>query len=213
MFSFNSFLESAILVIALTIDTFIAFTAYGCRKIRVPAASVIVVSAICTAILIVAALLGAVLAPLVPEALARGVCFAVLLLMGIARVFDSALKAWIRRGKSLKKRMRFSLSSLHFLLEVYADPETADLDDGGTLSPREATLLAAALSFDGIAAGFGVGAAGSSILLCAVMSLVLGLLAIVGGLRLGRMIADRSGLDISPLSGILLIILAFLKLS
>lgn len=212
MHTFSVFVEAVILVVALTIDTFIAFLAYGSRKIRVPAVSAVVISLVCTAALTLASLLGSVLAPLVPPGAAKGVCFGILFVIGLVRVFDASLKAWIRRGKTLKKRMRFSLFKLHFLLEVYADPEMADLDAGGTLSPREAALLAAALSLDGVAVGFGAGASGNPLALCAALSFSLGLFAIWCGLRLGRVIADRSAGDISPLAGILLIVLAFLKL-
>jgi putative sporulation protein YtaF len=151
--------------------------------------------------------LGSALMPLLPEGVTRGIGFAILFLLGLMRLFDAALKARIRRDSAC--RVKFRALGLHFLLEVYADPELADMDDGGTLSPGEAALLALALSIDGAVAG--LGAAGASIALTVASSLVMGLVATFLGLRVGALLAKKG--DISPLGGVLLIAIAFAKLA
>lgn len=45
--------------------------------------------------------------------------------------------------------------NFRFVLRLYADPEMADQDCSKTISPGEALSLAAALSLDGLAVGFG----------------------------------------------------------
>jgi hypothetical protein len=93
---------------------------------------------LCTGLLTASVALGRLVSPVFPPGAARLVCFIVLFLIGTARVFDAALKVWIRCGSAANRRMKFKAMGLHFLLEIYADPEIADLDDGGSLSPREA---------------------------------------------------------------------------
>ncbi len=109
-------------------------------------------------------------------------------------------------------RFSFSVLNLNFILQVYAEPERADADHGGTLSPKEALALALALSLDGLAAGFGASLSGSGILETVLLSFPLSCAAVAGGELLGRRMPRRGKFDPAPLSGILLILLALLKL-
>lgn len=146
-----SILEAFLLVAALSTDAFFASFAYGTSHIRIPFPSVAVIDGICTALLAVALFLGTLLRPWLPPALTTGVSFAVLALLGVVKLFDSALKAFIRRHQTLNKEWRFSLFSLRFILNIYADPPEADRDASKTLSSAEAASLAVAMSLDGLA--------------------------------------------------------------
>lgn len=210
--SLSDLIETFILSAALSIDVFIASVSYGSQGIKVPFVSVMVISGVCSAVLTLSVGLGRLLSPFVTPAAAGGICFAILFVMGFLRVFDTALKAWIKRSKGKVRKVRFSAFKLHFLLEVYAEPEIADLDSGGVLSAGEAALLAAAMSLDGGAAGLGAGAGNAPVALTGVLSFVLGVVAVWLGMHLGRMIARKIPFDLSPAGGILLIVLAFLKL-
>ena len=199
------------LIAAISIDTFFAFFSCGAQKMRVSPPSAFVVSAICTGVLLFAALLGAVFGNFVPDSIADAVCFATLFLIGLFRIFDSLLKARIRKSADGRKKVRFRAFGLHFFLEIYANPEAADLDACGTLSPKESALLAVALSFDGAAAGFGAGTSDFPFLIAAAISFLLGLAAVWLGLCLGRFASRKLSFDPAPLSGIMLIALAIIK--
>jgi putative sporulation protein YtaF len=204
--------EIFVLVTALSIDTFIAFIACGGRGIKVPVSSMLIASGICSGVITASILVGSLLTPAISQGIAKGICFTILLVIGIVRIFDSSLKAWIRRSNNMNRAVRFTLFKLHFLLQIYADPEMADLDAEGKLSGKEAAVLAFALSFDGLAAGFGAGAGSTDPILTAALSFCLGMAAAALGVFIGRKIAKRSPVDLSPLSGALFIILAFMKL-
>ena len=199
------------LVVALSIDTFIACLAYGSRKIKIPLLSAVIICMVCSLILLISMLLCSVIAPYIPNGAAKITCFIILFTIGIVRVFDSSLKAWIKR-KGSSQEIRFSAFKLHFLLKVYADPEIADIDQGGVLSNKEAVLLAAAMSLDGMAAGFGAGAGDMSVVPIIVTSLIVSAIAIKSGVFVGTKLAKYSSDTLSPLAGILLIALSFLKL-
>jgi putative sporulation protein YtaF len=211
LFTPRGLLEACLLSLSLSVDIFVAFLAYGARGMRVPKRSVAVTAGLCTLIFLVFALVGAGTQALIPARLARTVSFCVLFLLGATRVFDAAVKAAIRRGK-MNKKVRFQALGIHFLLEVYADPETADLDAGGELLMPEAALLALAMSLDGAAAGFGAGAGGGAVGIMTLCSAAFCLAALLAGLRLGKFVAGRSPVDIAPAGGVMLIALAFLRL-
>lgn len=213
MFSLSSLLEALMLVTALSIDAFVSSFSYGAGKIKIPLPSLLVINLICSGSLALALLFGSALSRLLPEGAGRGVCFLLLLILGIVKVFDSALKSLIRKHGNFEKKLHFSAFHLGFILKIYANPEVADRDHSRILSPSEATLLAVALSLDGLAVGFGAGIAHTAPLLVVLLSLLTDTLAIGIGSRMGHRLAARLSLDLSWLSGLLLIVLAILKLT
>lgn len=205
-------LEALLLVVALSLDAFVASFAYGAQRIRIPFSSAVIISVICTAMLAVSLLLGTLLRPFLPQGLTRGLCFALLFLLGLTKLCDSALKTLIRRHKRLHKQVSFSVFSLKFILDVYADPEKADRDGSRVLSPAEAASLAVALSLDGLAVGFGAALMQVNFVLIMAFSLAVGMLAVRMGGRIGNQAAQKLPFDLSWLSGALLVVLAVLKL-
>lgn len=128
------------------------------------------------------------------------------------KLFDSSIKNLIRRYKTLQKQISFSFLHLHFILDVYADPQVADLDLSHTLSPKEAITLALAMSIDGLAVGFGSALMNISTIMVLLFALILGFTAVKIGCFFGNKIATHLTFDLSWLSGVLLIILAIIRL-
>ncbi len=200
------------LVTALCLDSFAASFVYGAERIRIPAASVAVLSGLSTAVLILSLLLGSGVGHIVPQRLTELFCFLILFLIGFVKLFDGALKSLIRRFPLPEKRLKFSVSQFHFILTVYADPAAANEEDISVLSPSEAFFLGLSLSLDSAAAGFGAGMTAFSLPLITLLSLGLNTASVLLGSCLGKRLASRSSLDLSWLCGLLLIALAFFKL-
>lgn len=209
--SFYAVLDALLLVVALSLDAFVACFAYGTKQIKVSRASLFVINAVCTSMLGLSLFVGASVRPWLSPRIASGVCAGILTAMGMIKLFDWYIKAMIRRHASLSKSIRFSAFSLRFILSVYADPEAADQDLSRVLSPGEAASLAVALSLDGLAAGFGAGLLPVSFLLVLLMSFLSGAAAVLSGCWIGNRVAKAASLDLSWLSGALLILLALLK--
>jgi putative sporulation protein YtaF len=207
--SLRSALEAAALSLSLSLDVFVAFFLYGSRGIRVPKTSIFVAGFVCTAIFTLFAAFGQALRPFFPEKLAAAIGSAALLLLGCSRVFDYAVKSAIRKGA---KKLKFKARGILFMLEIYADPDLADLDSGGELSTREAALVALVMSIDGAAGGFGAGSSGAQVILCSLFSALMCLLAIIVGRRLGEYLTGRTMTDLSPAGGALLIALSIVNL-
>ena len=204
--------ESIIIAIALSTDAFIASFAYGSNKIKIPFSSMQVIAFICTGILGISLLLGTSLKPYLPGDLLKIGSFLILFLLGIFKLMDNIIKAIINKHAIIDKQIKFSLFSINFILNVYANPKEADLDESKTLSPREALSLAVALSLDSLAAGFGAALGNVNILAIIICSFIFSMISIKSGAFIGNKISDKVPFQLSWLSGILLISLAFLKL-
>ncbi len=205
-------LEAFLLVAALSVDALVSGFAYGADRIKIPLMSVGIISAVCSGILAAALFLGRAIGGLLPAGLASGICFAILLLLGLVKLFDSGVKGFIRKHNGLNKKISFSAFSLGFILHIYADPEEADKDRSKTLSPAEAASLAIALSFDGLAVGFGAGIASVNPFMAIGFSLVTTAACVLLGSLAGNRLARRTSLDLTWLGGAILIVLAALKL-
>lgn len=211
-FAFSSTLEALLLVIALSIDAFFASFAYGSNKIKIPFISIIIINVICTSILAASLFLGSIIGPYIPKHLTNGICFALLFVLGIVKLFDNWIKTLIRKHNKLNKELKFSMFNINFVLNIYANPEEADRDYSRVLSPLEAASLAIAVSLDGLAAGFGVGLVNINLIEVAFFSFLIGMAAIILGCYIGNKIAEKLSFNVSWLSGALLLVLAILKL-
>ena len=201
-----------VLALALSLDAFVCAFAYGSDKIKMPAASVAVITMVCAAVLGLSMWLGELAMAVMPAWMAPGLSFAILFALGVARLLDGFTKKLIRRHAKFGKQVRFHAFNLNFILHLYADPAKADLDSSKTISPGEAAVLAASLSLDSVAIGISAALAGVYIVYLVLAALAATALALVLGLAAGGRVSRRLPIDVSSAGGAVLIILAFARL-
>ena len=202
--------QAWILVVALGIDVFACSFGYGANKIKIPVRSVILINFTCSLMLGAGLFFGSAISSFLSENAASWIAFTILSLIGVLKIFDSIIKKFIRRHNGVNKEVAFSLLNLGFILKVYADPNKADVDDSKVLSHKEAAPLAIAVGFDGLTVGFGIGVgiAVVNAFLLVGLSLISDIIAVVLGCYLGNKIAQKTSLDLSWLSGAILIAIA-----
>jgi putative sporulation protein YtaF len=200
--SLGGVVHGATLALAVSTDVFVAFFGCGGRGIGLKRRTAVVSAVVCSCIFLAFGLIGSVATPFVPDEIEKYVGFATLMLIGLTRVFDRAVKAVIRRF-----RQRLSL-----IFKVYAEPELADLDAGGDLSIREGVLLASATSIDAAITALGSGMSGSYVLAAAAFTVVFSFAAVTLGVCLGRYLSGKCPLNLSVVGGVILIVLAITKL-
>ena len=209
---FSYVFGAAVLALSLSLDAFTAAFAYGCKKIKIPMKSALVINLICTGITGLSFLFGAALGQFIPAGLSIGLSFAILLLIGITKLLDSITKSIIRKHTDLSKEINLSLFNFKFILRLYADPEAADVDVSKSISAREALVLAVSLSLDGFAVGFGAALLGFNAWAVILFSLLTNGLAVWLGSGLGNKAAQSLRFNISWLAGLVLIGLAIMQL-
>jgi len=205
-------LQAAAIAMALSVDAFAASFAYGSNQIKIPMRSIQIINLICSGITGLSLIAGSILQQHIPEWLTIGISFTILFVLGLIKLLDSITKSIIRKHSQLKKEVRFSLFNFRFILNLYADPEKADVDSSKTLAPAEATSLAVALSLDGIAVGLGAALAGINAWAIFISSLATNMIALVLGDYLGSRIARKTSFNLSWLGGCILIVMAIMKL-
>lgn len=179
------FLEIIILAAALSVDAFAVSFSYGLNRTRLPLSSILILTCLSVLSLSVSLLAGRFLHGLLPEKPAAAFRFLILFLLGVFKLLDSSAKGRV---------------------------EAADKNRDDRLSPLEALPLGAALSVDSLGAGIGAGIAPSWFLPTLTVSFLLGIGAILAGSFVGQSLSLRSSCRFDWLGGLLLILLAFLKL-
>ncbi len=183
MYSF--IFEILLLVTALSVDAFAAGFVYGVSKIKVPFTSIIVVTGISSLMLVLSLLAGNLVSSLFPENLTQYFSFLLLFTLGLIKLFDHS---------------------------QHDEAENADKNKDDLVSPTEAFTLGVALSIDSLAAGIGAGIGSAYIPAAFLVSFLIGALAIIAGSWLGGLISSRCRSNLCWISGVLLILLAFMKL-
>lgn len=111
------------------------------------------------------------------------------------------------------KTLKLKIGSLRLVVHVLREPEAADLDGSGVLSPAEAALLGTALALDAAGAGFASAVSGLWSLYVPVVVACMKFAAVSLGLKLGTSCSRALGetpLAFAP--GVCLILLALRSL-
>ena len=204
--------EAALIAASLSLDAFAAGFAYGSNKIKIPFLSVQIINVICSAMVGISFFAGNTVKEYIPHWVTAAVCFGILFILGLIKLLDGITKSIIRQYAGFSRELKFSLFNFRFILKLYADPEYADVDLSKTISSAEAASIAAALSLDGIAVGFGAALGGVNGLAVFLFSLVTNAAAVMSGCYFGGKIAKKISFNFSWAAGVILLILAFSKL-
>lgn len=208
----HALVAALLLSLALCMDTLVAGFSYGAGGIRIPPLSAAILTFVCSATLALSLLLGTLLRAWIPAGLAESLSFILLLVLGVYKLFEGMVQAFIRKHASFNREICFSVLQLRCILRIYADPARADADRSQTLSAFESIWLGIALSLDSLAVGFGAAMANVSIPLALALSLPTQAVALTAGCALGRRLTRRKGgLDLLWLGGLLLLVLAFVR--
>ncbi|MGN0144443.1 MAG: sporulation membrane protein YtaF [Clostridium sp.] len=204
-------LISLLLVSSLCIDSFVASIAYGTSKIKIPPKSIIIINLVCTLTLAVSLFVGSIFKSFLPGNLPAALGFIILMSLGIYRLFEYFFKSYISKRSKCDHPLKFKIFDFNFILQVYADETKADFDKSKYLSPKESFYLALALSLDSLAVGFGSSLGSINYIQTLILCFAMGVLAVSVGVFLGKKFSEKLHLELSWLSGALLIILAIIR--
>ena len=204
--------QSLILVLSLCIDTFVTSIVYSSNKIKIPVVSGLIIDTICSLFLAISLFFGYLIKDFIPINIASTISFLLLLILGVYRLFEAFFKNFIKKYYDKGSPLTFKIFEFKFILQIYADEIKADLDESKILSPKEAFFLAVALSLDSLTVGFGCSLGTVNYLATVLLSFLVGALLLVLGGYVGKNISKNYNLNLSWLSGVLLIILAFIRI-
>jgi putative sporulation protein YtaF len=204
-------LSALLLVLAVCIDAFATSVSYGMGKIKIPFFSALIISLIGTSFLAFSIFCARILSSFINPQTCVILSVILLIFLGITNLFQNSLKSFLRKHKG-QKNVSFSLFDISFVIEIFLDETKADIDNSKTLSPKEALALAIALSLDSLASGFSAGLSVKHFWEPVVLSLIIGVFAVIIGSIIGRRISRKTDINLSWISGVVLISLAIIKI-
>ena len=179
-------LEIVVLSLAISLDSFVSAFGYSVSKIKIPFLSMLVLSLTSVASLALSCFLGKFIAGFLSLKAISYIAFSLLSIVGFYKLFSG-------------------LASLDSTTK-------ADSDNNKILSPLECLGLGFMLSIDSLGVGLSYGMQAQSSILLIATSFVFTFLSIFLGNLLGKNIAKKCKLNLSFLSGVALLVLAFIKL-
>ena len=205
-------LHILLLVSALCVDTFVASAAYGTDRIFLSQKQIAAINGICSLCLGISLLFGTLIDSWIPETFTKEICFFSLLLLGLLKLADSAIRRYLKHHKNICQDFHFTFSQLRFIIHIYGDPVNADMDQSHDLSWKELVFFSLALSIDSLITGTMAAFLKISIPLTVGVCFLMGELFTYLGLLLGQKISSRCPKDLSWVSGLLFILLAVIRI-
>ncbi len=133
--------------------------------------------------------------------------------IGIAKLLESLIRSIAKKHPSLMGNWGCQIKQINIIFTVYLSPEEANRKDLQVLSAKEALLLSLALSLDSVLVGMAFPAADIPRLALFFSAALFNLLLFVAGCLFGRLLFRMLRIDLSWLSGLCLLLLAFRALA
>ncbi|MBO8127001.1 MAG: sporulation membrane protein YtaF [Firmicutes bacterium] len=179
------------LTVAVSLDGLAAGFSYGLKKLRLGRWSLVIVAASSGLLLTLFLAAGYAVSTWVPPEAGQwlgALLLMILGLLGLWEVFSRRLdeKHDLELGSPPAAVWQLRLEKLGLVIQILRDPQRADIDQSGNISPGEALVLGLALGLDAAGVGLGLGFSGLSSWWFPVLVAGVNLAFIVGGQLLGR---------------------------
>jgi putative Mn2+ efflux pump MntP len=218
--------------VALSLDGFGVGVSYGIRKIKIPLASLLVISLTSSAAIGLSMLSGHLVARYISPEAAEIIGAVIIISIGVWVLYHARRKGGgagplpeaellqepvllPEKEQSLKGErqvLKIRLKPLGLVIQILREPAHADLDKSGAISVYEAMLLGLALAMDALGAGFGAAMTGFEPLLTVpVVGLTKFIMVGLGGMLGRRYAANWLGDRAAAIPGWVLIGLGLLR--
>ena len=200
-------------LLAVTLDSLTAGLTYGTRKVRIQPLSYLILICIPALFITAANQLGTLLACLLPPQVLPWISFLLLFLLGISKIIESLIRRLAAKHPSLTRNWGCKIKQINIIFTIYLSPEDANIEDLQILSAKEALLLSLALSLDSILVGMAFTTDAVSWVFLFLLAVLFNLLFFLIGYLAGHVLCHLFHVDLSWLSGLLLLLLALQALA
>lgn len=200
--------------LALSMDGFTAGIAYGCRKIRLPLASSLVITLASLSAVSISMLCGKGLSAVLTTGLAIKLGAFLLIALGFYNIMQSCRERINKLPLSEEEPLlTLSIKTLGIIVQILKEPTSADFDSSGEIGLKEAFFLGLALALDAFGAGIGLAMTGLNILYTVLSVGVVQLVLVNAGICLGKSLGAERYQNIAAIvPGFILIGIGFFKL-
>ena len=134
-------------------------------------------------------------------------------LLGISKIIESLIRRLAAKHPSLTRNWGCKIKQINIIFTIYLSPEYANVEDLQILSAKEALLLSLALSLDSILVGMAFTTDAVSWVFLFLLAVLFNLLFFLIGYLAGHVLCHLFHVDLSWLSGLLLLLLALQALA
>ncbi len=166
------------------------------------------INLIITLLFIVSLLLGSVISNFLNTFAIKLISFFILFCLALTKIFEYSIKKLC----STLTDKEFKIFDFTFILKIVNDNTLADKDHSKILSPKEGIPLAIALSLDGICAALSIGMYSIDYYKITFFSFCITFIMFIAGNVLGKGFFAKRKMDLSWISVLILLCLAFSKL-
>lgn len=210
-----SYAVSSLLIFltAVSLDSLTAGFSYGTKKVHVEILSFFLLACIPSVFITAAGSIGALIGSFFPAAVVPFFSFSILFAIGSAKLLESLIRYLAKKHPGLIGNRGCKIKELNIILTVYLSPEEANKTDLQVLNAKEALLLSLALSLDSVLAGMAFTTVAIPRLTLLLSAILFHLFLFLTGYALGRLLSHILRIDLSWLSGLCLLLLAFRTLA
>lgn len=203
----------ALFLTAVSLDSLTAGFSYGTDGVHIKRLALLPLALVPALFITAAQGIGSLVGSFLPAGILPLLSFLLLFLIGIAKLFESLIRLLAKKHPSLMGNWGCKIKQLNIVFTVYLSPEEANRTELQVLSVMEALLLSLALSLDSILVGMAFCFTALSPFLLFLSAALCNLLLFSGGYLLGRLLSRLLRFDLSWLSGLCLLLLAFRTLA
>ncbi|MGF2617348.1 sporulation membrane protein YtaF [Rossellomorea vietnamensis] len=200
------------LAFAVSLDSFSTGLTYGLRKMGMPLRSIVIISVCSAGSLLAAMSIGGAAESFLSEGAADRIGGLILIALGAFVLLQFFTTGKDYAADEEKILFNFEIESIGLVINILKRPMAADFDRSGTITGVEAVMLGLALSLDAFGAGIGAALLGYSPLLLAFSVMMMSVVFLSAGLRIGKNCAHMGWVKkVSFLPGVLLIVIGVLR--
>ncbi len=200
-------LQVFLLIFSLSLDSLMAGFSLGMSRIRIPMKYLLLLNGIGAILLFFSINFGMFFEQYIPISFTHIFSTILFIILGMEKILESIFHFIIKRELEFK----IQISKIELIFRIYKNPEVSDMDLSKHITFKEAFCLGLALSLDNLAIGLGIGFMNISSIGVTLLSFVSGIFLIAIGHFLGALLGKQRKVDSSWISGVLIIILAFVK--
>ncbi len=187
-----------LLIFIFSLDSFLVSIAYSIKKIKINCLCLIIISLVNVLSILFSVYIGIFISLFISKQVLKIISFLILVCLGLYNILDDFIQnKFINDSKILK---------------IIIDKSNADLDKSNNISVYEAIILSFVLSIDSFLGSISIGFSNIPILILLIIVFITNLLFLLIGKYLGSKLNSILNINFSYISGIIIILIALLRL-
>lgn len=196
-------------MLAVSVDSLTAGFSYGASRVHIKLISAIFLVFIPSVFITLMTQAGSLLFSLFPASVLSLLSFLLLFFLGCEKLLESLIRHLAKAYPDIIGNWTCKIRQLNIIFTIYFSPEEANKQEVQVLSGKEAFFLSLALSLDSMLASMAFSCQVNSLLLLFFSAALFHFLLFSFGYLSGLLVSGKCSFDLSWLSGLFLLLLAF----